>query len=173
MPIRYFKAVIRPVRQRARLFLTTTYILKKRSSQFAFNIDDFDYFSIKKQMSAFLNLLNDSELPLIYCYSKSCTHPTLYPSAYACMTKTMLGDLADLDDQQKADWVRYFDSFQEQPDGLFYDPVVQNDIYADSDWWGARHLALHMIYAYTDLGTRPRYPFQFLEHYYDKDNMRQ
>lgn len=172
MPIHCLKAIMRPVRQRARIFLTTTHILKKRSSQFAININNFDYFSIKPKISGLLELLGDSELPFMYRYSQSCSQPTLYASAYACMTKSMLGDLADLDDQQKADWVRYFDSFQEQRVGLFYDPVIQNEIYADTDWWGARHLALHMISAYTDLGARPRYPFKFLESYYDKDGMR-
>lgn len=47
------------------------------------------------------------------------------------------------------------------------DPVVQNEYYNDSDWWGARHLAVHMISAYTQLGAKPRHPFKFLSPFYD------
>jgi hypothetical protein len=83
------------------------------------------------------------------------------------MTLSLLGELEKLSDVEREEWRNYFDSFQNESDGLFYDPAVQNDIYNDSDWWGARHLALHMISAYTDLGYRPSYPFAFLKKYYE------
>jgi hypothetical protein len=82
------------------------------------------------------------------------------------MTYSLLKQLGHLSGAQKQDWREYFDSFQSPDDGLFYDPAVMNDIFPDTDWWGARHLALHLISAYTDLGGRPRYPFKFLSPYY-------
>lgn len=83
------------------------------------------------------------------------------------MTLSLLGELDKLSTKEKDEWRQYFDSFQSAADGLFYDPVVKNDIYDDSDWWGARHLTLHMIAAYTDLGCRPKHSFSFLKEYYD------
>lgn len=102
-----------------------------------------------------------------FIYSHSCTQPTLYASAYSCMTLSMLGKLNEFDEQLKRDWVAYFDSFQSKEDGLFYDPIVENEFYADSDWWGARHLAMHMISAYTDLGAKPQHSLRFLQKYYN------
>ncbi len=100
-----------------------------------------------------------------HLYAPSCVKPTLYASAYACMTRSILRDLDGLSDQEKQRWAQYFDSFQ-QPDGLFHDPVVANDAYADSDWWGARHVSLHMVSAYAALERRPKYAFGFLRQYY-------
>lgn len=78
------------------------------------------------------------------------------------MTKSLLGDLAALTLSDKKQWVDCFDSFQDHNDGLFYDPSVHNDIFADGDWWGARHLALHMISAYTDLRVAAKISLQSL-----------
>ena len=102
-----------------------------------------------------------------YTYSENSNQPTLYSSTYACMTLSLLGRLNDLTTSQKLRWIDYFDSFQNDGDGLFYDPVVDSALFRTADWWGARHLALHMISAYTDLGGKPRYPFRFLNEYYD------
>lgn len=106
-----------------------------------------------------------------YLYSLSATRPTLYSSVYACLTLSILGRLKELPAEQKRRWVAFFDSFQ-SADGLYYDPAVRNELYDDTDWWGARHLALHMISAYTDLGGRPRHRFRFLEPYCDLPRMK-
>jgi hypothetical protein len=118
------------------------------------------------KISIFLDQQKVPEKDFEYFYSANSTKPTLYSSVYACMTLSLLGRLNELTVDQKSRWIQYFDSFQSADDGLFYDPVVQNNIYTDSDWWGARHLALHMISAYTDLGGKPQYPFRFLKRYY-------
>jgi hypothetical protein len=83
------------------------------------------------------------------------------------MTYSLLGDIDNLSHATKEAWIKYFDSFQSENDGLFYDPAVKNEHYDDSDWWGARHVAVHMISAYTQLGSKPKYTFKFLEPYYD------
>ncbi len=106
-----------------------------------------------------------------YHYSAQSSEPTLYASAYSCMALSLLGKLDQISDSERLAWSTYFDSFQNESDGLFYDQVIENEIYADSDWWGARHLALHMISAYTALGQTPRYPFRFLHQYYDTDQL--
>lgn len=106
-----------------------------------------------------------------YRYSAKATVPTLYASAYACMVLSLLGKLEQLSEAERLAWLSYFDSFQNQKDGLFYDPAAQNEIYANTDWWGARHLALHMISAYTALKGRPKYPFRFVEHYYKPEHI--
>ncbi|WP_224982628.1 hypothetical protein [Geomonas agri] len=106
-----------------------------------------------------------------YLYALSTTRPTLYSSVYACLTLSLISKLEEPTVDRKR-WAAYFDSFQSAEDGLFYDPVVHNGLYGDTDWWGARHLALHMISAYTDLGAKPRYPFSFLEPYCDLKRLR-
>jgi len=130
-------------------------------------LDSFKFEDLKQDIIAFIRLNQIDETHYLYKYSASCTKPTLYASAYALMTLSLLGELEKLSDFKKEEWQNYFDSYQSESDGLFYDPAVQNEIYNDTDWWGARHLALHMINAYTDLGCRPKYPFAFLKKYYE------
>jgi hypothetical protein len=97
--------------------------------------------------------------------------PTLYASAYACMILSLLGELPKLAETDRLAWISYFDTFQSAEDGLYYDIAVENEIFANTDWWGARHLALHMISAYTALGGAPKHPFRFLEPYYQIDHL--
>jgi prenyltransferase beta subunit len=117
-----------------------------------------------------LEFLNKHKVPgkeFEYRYSENTQQPTLYASVYACMTLSLLGRLNTMQDDQKLKWMEYFNSYQNRDDGLFYDPVVDSTLFRTADWWGARHLALHMISAYTDLGGRPKYQFRFLEKYYN------
>jgi len=102
-----------------------------------------------------------------YRYSDSTQKPNLYASCYACMIRSLYRDLDTFSQEEKNEWVTYFNSFQSPEDGLFYDPVLNNDLYLKEDWWGARHLALHMIIAYSALDSRPKYDFSFLEPFYD------
>lgn len=102
-------------------------------------------------------------------YSSVSSVPTIYGSAYACMIWSLTGELFRLDNKRRSEWLAYFDSYQNPKDGLFYDPTIRNEIYDDTDWWGARHLALHLITTYTVLGGKPKHPFRFLEAYYDID----
>jgi hypothetical protein len=132
----------------------------------------FDYLNFANRLRGFLQQMRSGSEPFIYRYSETSTKPTLYASSYACMTLSLIGELAKLERKDRDQWVRYFDSFQREEDGLFYDSVVENEIYADTDWWGARHLALHMISAYTGLNARPKFPFKFLNAYYDQRFMR-
>ena len=125
------------------------------------------FHDVSNKISEFINQQKVPGKDFEYLYSKSTNQPTLYSSAYACMTLSLLGRLNYMKTDQKLRWIEYFDSFQNDGDGLFYDPVVDSALFRTADWWGRRHLALHMINAYTDLGGKPRYPFHFLKEYYD------
>ena len=165
--IRSAKIILRPVRDSIR----SRFIAKKLKTRIEnctrFTLDSFEFEDFKQDIIAFMRSNQLGETHYLYKYSASCAKPTLYASAYALMTFSLLGEMKNLSDMEKDEWRNYFDSFQNESDGLFYDPAVQNDIYNDSDWWGARHLALHMISAYTDLGYRPKHPFAFLKKYYE------
>lgn len=139
-------------------------LLKDRETP---QINNFNFEAFKTRTSQFLTSLQTDHSGIRYRYSSSCSKSTLYASAYSCMALSLLGYLQDYSDEEKREWADYFDSFQRSEDGLFYDQAVMNDLYPESDWWGARHLTLHMISAYTDLGARPKYPFAFLNKYYN------
>jgi len=100
-----------------------------------------------------------------YRYSPSCSQPTLYASVYACLIRGLYDNLDNLSEKQKMDWVAYFDSFQSPNDGLFRDPATASPSFDLYDWWGSRHLLLHILPAYTLLGAKPKYPLSFLERY--------
>lgn len=134
---------------------------------FSGSIDYFEYKIFKNEVISFIESLQVSDTEFLY--SKCCDFPTLYSSAYACMALNFLGELPSLGREEKTNWVNYFDSFQSPEDGLWYDPIIKDSQFIDSDWWGTRHLALHMICAYTDLGSQPKYRFSFLDQYYNYD----
>lgn len=162
------KNILRSVRDSARNQVIHMRLNERGRSTAISTIDGFDYSEFRINVLHFLRKIQDDQSVFEYKYSESRTKTTLYASAYACMTLSLLDELAKLSQQNKERWVLYFDSFQSEVDGLFYDSVVQNEFYDDSDWWGARHLALHMIGAYTDLEAKPKTPFRFLENYYQR-----
>lgn len=129
--------------------------------------DSFEFDAFRNKILGFLNSLKTDESGVRFKYSHAASCPTLYASAYACMTYSLLNRLDDIQPATKLNWISYFNTFQSAEDGLFYDEAVENEYYNNSDWWGARHLAVHMISAYTQLGAKPAYPFGFLKPFYD------
>jgi hypothetical protein len=166
MIIRALKYPLRIVRQQFIHWQNRQYVTA-RLSDHGIKKTSFNFPAFRERTIKFLDGLQTDDSKIRYRYSAACTLPTLYASAYACMTYSLLNALDRFDAQTKADWITYFDSYQQAETGLFVDPTVQNEYFDDSDWWGARHLVLHMISAYTDLGAKPKYPFRFLETYYD------
>lgn len=160
------KAPLRYLMDRIYDWKTVRYFQKAGAYNLTASLDDFDFEAFKVKTIGFLESMRIADGDFRFRYSASCKQPTLYASVYACMTYSLLGGLRIHSTAEKNAWGRYFDSFQRPDDGLFYDPVVMNDLYNDSDWWGARHIGLHMITAYTDLGLKPGYPFSFLSKYY-------
>ena len=133
----------------------------------------FEFSNFKSTILAFIRSMQADGSGIHYHYSVHCNQATLYSSAYACMTLSLLNEISKLPQETKESWINYFQSFQREEDGLFYDGVVRNEHYGDSDWWGARHLALHMISAYAALDARPKHPFRFLERYYNEEYLMQ
>lgn len=128
----------------------------------------FDFEKTKRKTLTYVASMKVGEEIGVYKYSQSTTQPNIYASVYACLTRYLYGDLQTLTKEEKRRWVKYFDSYQSKSDGLFYDPALTNHLFGDSDWWGARHLALHIIMVYQILGATPKYNFKFLERYSNK-----
>ena len=132
---------------------------------------DWTYESEKQQTLAYLESMRVG--PFAYKFAGSSEQPTLYGSIYACMLLSMYGVLDSMTPAEKNDWLTYLDSFQDAKDGYFRDPVLACPAFEGTpewgDGWGARHLAGLIIVAYGHLGRSPKYPFTFLEPYYDLD----
>jgi len=99
-----------------------------------------------------------------YRYAAGCQQPTLYSSTYAAMTRHLYRDLDSLTAMQRAEWVEYLQSHQDD-DGLFRDPVIfdQGWYKGDPEWCGRRHLSCHVVTALTCLGAVAQKPLRFLE----------
>ena len=99
-----------------------------------------------------------------YRYAAGCKQPTLYSSTYAAMTRHLYRDLGSLTELQRAEWVEYLQSHQDD-DGLFRDPVIfdQGWYKGDPEWCGRRHLSCHVVTALTCLGAVAKKPLRFLE----------
>jgi prenyltransferase beta subunit len=100
-------------------------------------------------------------------FSHHSQQPTLYSTVYACMIYSILGKLDKIPPHEKALWADRINSYQNKNDGLYYDEHATNDNYHESDWWGAKHLVLHVIIALKALGSVPKYSFTYLEPFYD------
>jgi len=101
-----------------------------------------------------------------YAYSQSV--PVLYASTYAAMARHLYGDLENLSDDQRKQWLKYF-SLHQDDDGLFKDPQVANKMAESEDWWGWRHLTLQVAISITALGGIVARPFTFLDPFLDAD----
>lgn len=128
---------------------------------------DFSYDKLKTNTLSFVSSMKFGASMYEYKYSSSCKFTNIYSSAYACLIFSMFGKLDELTINEKHEWAEYFNGFQSSKDGLFYDESLRNEIYDNTDWWGARHVVLHLINVYIALDVRPKYPFYFLEIYYD------
>lgn len=136
-----------------RHFFSNRYEQKKENNKF--NL--FGIHSLKVKMDQFvLNNFYENKDHL-YVYSNSFMQLTLYAFTYTCMTLSIFEKLNGLDEQEKRDWISYLYSFQCQDDRLLYYLVVENGLYSYSDWWGARHIAMHMICVYACLGAKSQY----------------
>lgn len=121
-----------------------------------------------QSVNEYVDTLKDPSSEFEYFYSHSSAVPSLYGSVYACMTFGMTGRLSELSSEYKASWIAYFDAFQDERSGLFIDPKLNSELYTELDWWGARHVTLHMVSAYAQLGGRPEHRFHFLDDFRSK-----
>lgn len=123
----------------------------------------FDYQQLRADALSFVDTMQVGDFQ--YRYASSTMAPTLYCSVYACLLKSLFGELRETSEAQRRAWSSFFDDHQSAEDGLFRDGALSNGLFEDTDWWGARHLVLHMIAAYSALGQRPRHRFVFLDKY--------
>jgi prenyltransferase beta subunit len=133
---------------------------------------DFSYEKIKSDTLSFVKSMKFGSTGHKYKYTANCKSPNIYSSAYACMIFSMFGKLDELTIDEKSEWAQYLNSFQSSKDGLFYDGSLRNEIYDNTDWWGARHVVLHLINVFIALDAKPKYPFYFLEKYYDINTLK-
>jgi hypothetical protein len=129
---------------------------------------NFDFETIKKETISFVENMRVNKSFFKYKFASSQQKENIYSSLYSCLIYDMYGELKKLTNTQKKEWIDYFDSFQSPNDGLWYDSNIKNQYYDDSDWWGARHLAIHMIAGYTALDSKPKHKISYVEKYYDK-----
>ena len=115
---------------------------------------DFKYNLLCSQVTTFTS---NMEISLFkYRYSKSTCAATLYSTVYACLIKSITGEIGELSENEKDQWAEYLNQFQSEKDGLFRDPVISNPIFEETDWWGARHLLLHIMPAYISIKRIPK-----------------
>jgi hypothetical protein len=101
-----------------------------------------------------------------YLYSKSSNKPTLYGTVYALMTKSILGIDIISNKEESISLEEYLNSFQDPSSGLFIDPLIDSKFFRESNWWGSKHLAVHVCAIYTYFNLKPTYRFSFLDEYY-------
>jgi hypothetical protein len=103
-----------------------------------------------------------------YRYSTAVEQETLYSSAYAAMTLSLLGELDAFGADDKKAWADYLNNFQDD-DGLFRDPVIFGKGWYECDplWCGRAHLSCHVVTALACLGHKAAKQFSFLDNYKD------
>ena len=103
-----------------------------------------------------------------YGYSYSQKYPLLYNSIFAALTRHLFGDLNTLSKSKKEEWCDYINTYQ-CDDGLFRDPLIDNAIAETCDWWGWRHMTLHVTMGLSALGGVAAKPFKLLAPYLEPD----
>ena len=68
-------------------------------------------------------------------------------------------------EDEKKEIIKYIQQFQSPKDGFFYDKAILNDLFYNSDWWGARHLVCHVLPVLNILQSEPNYPFAVTKQY--------
>lgn len=101
-----------------------------------------------------------------YRYSDAVNKPVLYASACAALTRHLYGDLENLSQKERDEWVNYILTHQDN-DGLFKDHLIKNYIAEKADWWGWRHLTIHVLMALTTLGSIAPKRFLLLDPFKD------
>lgn len=100
-----------------------------------------------------------------FSYSVKSRIPLLYTSVYGALLYDLFYKIDDLSSREKLQWVDYLNSYQCN-DGLYRDPLIENEIAEVIDWWGWRHLSAHVISAISALGGKTLCPFSFLKFLY-------
>lgn len=126
----------------------------------------FSWDDLKKRILHFVSEMQ-SESDYEFKYSNSTETCCIYNSVYVCMILSLFNEICNKEKSFIHGWLRYFDSYQEKETGFFTDERIVNNYWTTADWWGARHLCPHIINAYTALGGKPKYEFNWVKEYYN------
>ena len=97
-----------------------------------------------------------------FTYASGIGTPVLYASAYAALTQHLCRRQGHLSDADRKSWVDYLQAHQ-CDDGLFKQGCMDNDLADREDWWGWRHLTVHVLGALAALGATAEQPLRVIE----------
>jgi hypothetical protein len=101
-----------------------------------------------------------------YVYSRLCK-PTYWASAFVALVRNLFGDLDGLAPDQRRQWADYLAGGQDEPTGLYLDPVFRSEERISAShtdevlFW---HSTTFILSALDILGGKPRYPIRACHH---------
>ena len=104
---------------------------------------NFDFASMKRETLSFVRSMQVNNSYYRYKFASSQEKENLYSSIYACLIYDMYGEINNFSKKQKKEWTNYFDSFQNEKDGLWYDEKLKNELYEDTDCNTFQHILLY------------------------------
>lgn len=125
----------------------------------------FQFKIFQKNVSSYIKTLqstNNLEYKFTVLHKKS----NLYSTVYGLLINYYINH-DFLTEENRTKIKEYLDSFQNYQDGLWYDNSLLNTNYKDSDWWGARHLAVHIIELFIRINMKPKYKISYVEKFYN------
>ncbi|MBA4375977.1 MAG: hypothetical protein C0401_07375 [Anaerolinea sp.] len=126
--------------------------------------------NLRQKTLAYVESNHKSEISMgAYSY-KPGGPPLLYASCYAALVRHLYGDLDSLSASERMEWVTYIQKHQSN-DGLYRDPSIACTRAEQMDWWGWRHLTLHVLMALSALGGVVEKPFKLLDQFRKPGNM--
>jgi hypothetical protein len=123
-----------------------------------------DFNEIKRKTLEYVASNQIAELGIGY-YSYRVGGPSLvYASAYAALVRHLYGDLKTLTVDECKSWAQYLLQNQSE-DGLFRDPQIECHAAEEIDWWGWRHMTMHVLMALCALGAKTYRTFECIKQF--------
>jgi len=157
------KALSLPMRLKRQYYLHV--VLPKQAEKIRIYWSAASHSDFQKIRNSGLNYIRSNQKPEVCvgaCSYKPKGPALLYASCYAALTRHLYGNLDIVSIADKRSWIRYIQNYQ-CDDGLFRDPLINIPLAEDADWWGWRHLTLHVIMALTALGGIAQKEFRSLD----------
>jgi hypothetical protein len=168
MPLMNFILNVKKIRRKI-LYKSIEMDLNNRFATQQSELIPVEFGNLRSKIIAYMESMRcDVKNPSLYKYSASQTVPVLYASTYAAMTFHLLDHLNNFSSSDREEWLEYFAQFQSE-DGLYRDPNIAVPLAESEDWWGWRHLFLHVAAAISALGGVVQKPIRFLEPFLNLD----
>lgn len=109
----------------------------------------------------------------VYRFSPICK-PTYWASAFVALARNLFGDLEGLSEAQRGQWIDYLAGGQDEPTGLYIDPVFKSEERISAQhtdellFW---HSTTFILTALDILGGKPRYPVSVVHDILSPDAM--